>query len=67
MLGSVDTTYIKTGAETNSHKVTSVYYWTIKSSRILFGGTVVGSAGYDLLIDSGTSFMSVPTDIFNDL
>ncbi|KAL4445589.1 hypothetical protein ABPG74_006140 [Tetrahymena malaccensis] len=65
MLGTLDSSYLQPNTPINTIPVTSTQQWTISSQKVSFGGKVISNSPVDVLIDSGTSFMALPKNMFN--
>ncbi|KAL4452927.1 hypothetical protein ABPG74_002492 [Tetrahymena malaccensis] len=67
MLGSLDKKYLQENAEINTFPVTQKVQWTIASTEVSYGNSVISSSNIDVLIDSGSSSMSLPKNMVDSI
>ncbi|KAL4470939.1 hypothetical protein ABPG72_013526 [Tetrahymena utriculariae] len=67
MLGNLDVKYIQQNSDINIFPVSSKLEWIIASTEISYGSTVISSSTIDVLIDSGSSAMSLPKKMIDSI
>lgn len=48
-------------SEINWHNLTNQFWWTLNMDEVFLGDESIGAKGTQVIIDSGTSFLLMPT------